>query len=362
MRIFFTHILPESLILKHGLSPAACNFSFNLMSGGGFDKVFSTLGTNVGGNIEHEAYVDPRFELVYIHSLRTKGRIGRLLANVFEQVLVFSKIPCRSNIWLYNISSLNVILYLLLRLFKYSVQINIIELDFTPPAKRLSIGTFMLLLLNKSHGIIRLSDSDLFTNKNSVCLAGVTPKEGCQAPLILEPKMEFLLSGVLQPNISSIPWILDAFGLVPECTLHITGKWDDMQLMDYYTNMYPNIIYHGVVSFKEYLNILHSITFQMSLRNPDWGDNSCNFPSKVIEALLHNRIVISTIHYKQIEGMRYFVTERSVDGFVSILRNLSTMQAAELITYANQGEETARRYSAEVWNRWMNKIEQVAKN
>lgn len=358
MRIFITHILPDELISIHGLSFAACNFSFNLISGGGFEKVYSTMGTYVGGRMESVAYKDNRFELVYFQTLRTLGKIGRLLAVFFEQLSLFHRIPRNSNVWLYNISVLNVVLYILLRLFKRSVRVNIIELDFSPPKGCYSIESLFLRILNKSHGIIKLSDSALFTNNNSVCLAGVTSDSIKPEPMIDEPQMQFLLSGVLESNISAIPMILDAFAHVPECTLNITGKCDDMEMMNNYTSKYPNIIYHGVLTSKEYINILHSVTFQMSLRNPDWGDNSCNFPSKVIEALLHNRIIISTIHYKQIDGFRYFETERTIGGFVSTLRKLCTMDKEALMLYANQGEEISNRFSPKIWNMWMDKIEQ----
>lgn len=51
-RIFVTHILPSDKILKYNLSVAACNFSFNLIEGNIFDKVFSILPTFVSGKIE----------------------------------------------------------------------------------------------------------------------------------------------------------------------------------------------------------------------------------------------------------------------------------------------------------------------
>lgn len=359
MRIFITHILPDELISIHELSFAACNFSFNLISSGGFDKVYSTMGTYVGGGIESLAYKDNRFELLYCQTLRKMGKLGRLLANVVEQITLFHRIPQRSNLWLYNISTLNVVLYILLKCFKRSVKINVIELDFTPPTQKWSVENFLLYLLNHSHGVIKLADSPLFTNTNSVCLAGVTPKDAGNEPKILEPKMEFLLSGVLHTDISSIPMILDAFAQVPECKLHITGKWEDIDFMNSYTDRYPNIIYHGVLTFENYINLLHTVTFQLSLRNPDWGDNSCNFPSKIIEALLHNRIVVSTIHYNQINGIKYFETERSEEGFVAILKILCSMSKDELLRYANQGQEIVNRFSASVWKDWMYKIENV---
>lgn len=211
--------------------------------------------------------------------------------------------------------------------------------------------------LNHIDGVIKLADSPLFTCKNSVCLAGVTPDNDNVAPSMVKPGKDFLLSGVLNPDISSLPMVLDAFAKVQDCTLHITGNTDSKQLREY-AEKYPNIIYYGVLSFSEYMELLHRVTFQLSLRNPDWKDNQCNFPSKIIEALLHNRIIISTIHYPQIEGIKYIETERSVNGFIDVLNRIRTMSDEELIDYANQSNLVKSKFNPSVWNDWMYRIEQ----
>ena len=64
-RIFWTCILPEHLIAQYRLSFAACNFSYNLMSGCAFDKVYSSMPLYVGGEMSKEAFSDKRFELIY---------------------------------------------------------------------------------------------------------------------------------------------------------------------------------------------------------------------------------------------------------------------------------------------------------
>lgn len=355
-RIFVTTILPEKMISKFKLSFAACNFSSNLISGNGFSKVYSIMPANVSHHLSRECYLDGRYEIIY-DDLRYESGFLFKIAPFIEQWRLFRKIPKGSSVWFYNLYVLNFLTVLLLLLFKRTVKVNIIELDFTPPKKKFCLMTCFLWLMNRCNAVIRLADSPLFTNTNSVCLAGVTPQNAGTEPLITIPKMEFLLSGVLHPDISSIPMILDAFARVPNCTLHITGSWEDMQLMDSYTSKYPNIIYHGVIPFLDYLDLLHSVTFQLSLRNPNWGDNSCNFPSKVIEALLHNRIVISTIHYSQIDSLKYIETERTVEGFVDTLVLLTSMTPEQLLQYANQGQKTIELFSADVWNKWMNKLE-----
>lgn len=353
MRIFITHILPEHLISKYGLSFAACNFSRNLISGGGFDKVYSIMPPFVSGKMDN--FEDPDNELVY-SSLRHRGGLVDKFSIFIEQIKIFRLINRNDTVWFYNICILNVLLILLLKLCKPKVGIYAIELDFTPPVRKLCAMSLYLYLLNHIDGVIKLADSHLFTCKNSVCLAGVTPDKMFYAPCIKKPTLDFLLSGVLDPNISSLPLILEAFANADDCTLHITGRGDN-ELLTEYAGKCPNIIYHGVLPFGDYQKLLHSVTFQLSLRNPDWGDNQCNFPSKIIEALLHNRIVISTIHYPQIDGIKYIETTRSVEGFKTTLDKIKNMQEESLMEYANQSDLVVQKFAPCVWNNWMTKLE-----
>ena len=357
MRIFVTQILPEHLVAKYHLSFAACNFSRNLISGGGFDKVYSIMPLFVNGRMEE--FEDSDNELIY-SSLRYGGPLVAKFAVFIEQVKLFRRINRNDTVWLYNVGVLNVFLILLLKLFKPKVGIFAIVLDFTPPSRKLCAMSFFLFVLNHIEGVIKLADSPLFTCENSVCLAGVTPDNGIDAPTIENPDMNFLLSGVLDPDISSLPMVLEAFSHVEDCTLHITGNSESKQLFEY-AQKYPNIIYHGVLPYSDYMDLLHSVTFQLSLRNPCWKDNQCNFPSKIIEALLHNRIIISTMNYPQIEGIEYIRTERSVDGFIKTLHKIRIMQKEKLMTYANQSVLVKEKFNPNVWNGWMKKIEQESR-
>lgn len=354
-RIFITHILPENLIAKYNLSFAACNFSRNLISGGGFDIVYSTMPAYVQGKLDLDHIKDPGIEYVYSSLRGKKGKFAKA-APIIEQWKLFCKIPSNSSLWLYNISMLNIVLYFLVRLFKRSIQINIIVLDFAPPIKRFSKSGLFLWIINNSHGIIKLANSELFTNPNSCCLAGVTPADTTK-PRITKRDSSFLLSGVLQPDISSIPIILDAFAQKPECKLFITGYFSDKELLKKYTEVYSNIVYLGVLTFTEYEELLHTVSFQLSLRNPLWADNTCNFPSKIIEALLHNRGVISTIRYEQIEGIKYIKTDRSIEGFVKTLTDIENMSDLEWFGYVNQGQSVSEKFSTSIWNKEMEKIE-----
>lgn len=346
MRIFVTHIMPRDKVLKYRLSVAACNFSHNLIEGGGFDKVYSILPTFVTGEIE-------QFEGL-IYSRFRKKRFFKSLAPLVENIKLFCFIPRNSSVWYYNCTILNALLIILLGIFKPSVKQQIILLDYTPSKRPLDC--FFLWLSNKMRGTIRLANSPLFKVKNSVCLPGVVPDNSKKYPTIESIDNSFLISGVLEENIAMLSMLLDAFSKMPELTIHITGVLSDKETILQYNNC-PNIIFHGQVQYDEYLQILHSIPFLLSCRNPMYPENQCNFPSKIIESLLHNRIIISTIHYPQLEGIKYFEVNSNVENFIHDIRHIIAMPKSDLLQYANQSRIVRSRFNTKVWYNTMDKIE-----
>lgn len=348
MRIFITHILPKDQILKYKLSVAACNFSYNLIEGGVFDRVYSTLPTYVYGHLD-----DVEMDGLVYSSWRTIPLLRRL-APIRECLTLYKKIPPKSNVWLYNVSILNAFLIILLKLFKRSVGVYVIILDYTPTTN--VIERFFLWLANHADGDIRLANSPLFTNKNSVCLPGVTPLSLPTAPMQQHLNREFLLSGVLNERIAMLSMVLHVFSQLPQLTLHVTGEIHQKELLEQYSKC-PNIIFHGQLPYEDYLQIFHHVSFQLSTRNPKCSENQCNFPSKIMEALLHNRIVISTIHYEQLDGIRYFEVDADEKKFMNDIMRISEMTEEELMPYANQGQIVSERFNAGVWKDKMYNIE-----
>ena len=145
---------------------------------------------------------------------------------------------------------------------------------------------------------------------------------------------------------------------MPDCTLHVTGMIENDAWIKDYADKYPNIRYHGCVPYDEYLEILHSTPFLLSTRNPAFPENQCNFPSKIIEALLHNRIVVSTLHYDQLGGIRYLEVPSEETAFIDAIKQIVQKPGNELLFYANQSGEVKRMFSVEVWNRVMSELEE----
>lgn len=360
-RYFITHLINEKFIKAYGLATAGCNFSYNLISGNNFDVVYSILPTNVGVKLDDMCYNDKRYKLVYFTTLRTKGKLFRFLSSLIEQFVVFCKVPLNSSIWTYNVTDLNLFLIWLLKVIKPSVRINVIELDYTPVESRFSIAYLCLKAINNADGNIRLAHSDRFTCTNAKIIPGVVPATAGDEPVIKELNQKFILSGVLTENIAQTSMVLEAFSRMPQCELHITGFDYDTALIESYTSKYSNIIFHGHTSFSKYLDIMHSCTYQLSTRNKKYPENQCNFPSKIIETLLHNRIIISTISYPQLDGINYFEVRSEVDVFCQDILSIIERPAKDLLEYANQGEKTKSFFGVNVWNDAMSQIESCKK-
>lgn len=353
MRIFQTFVLPDNLVGKLKLSFAAANFSRNLISGGSFDKVYSLLPVNVSGELGK--IKEPGYEVVY-SKWRKKEGVRSKLAIFAEQWKIFRQVRKDDSIWLYNLNAINAYLFLLLKIFKPYVKRNIIILDFTPAKSWREQNYWYLKLINMAHGTISLSPSDLFKVRNSTMLPGVVPDSDIPIPSIEKVNREFLLSGVITETIAMINEVLGAFSKNPDCILHITGKASDFEeIIIEYSKKYPNIIYHGSLSFSDYLNLMHRVTFQLSTRNPDMPENQCNFPSKIIEALLHNRAIISTLNYPQLEKVSYLRID--ANNMTEGLRIIAEMNDSELMRYVNQGDKIHSMFGTKVWNAWMAKIE-----
>lgn len=353
-RVFVTHVLPTEYIAQYKLSYAACNFSFNLINGKVFDHVISTLPVFVKGEIG--IIRDENFEFVYSSLRKYRGFISKI-ATIAEQISVYRLIKPKSNVWFYNLGYLNFLIFILLRIFKRSVNVYVIELDFVPPKNWWSIENLFLFFQNRADGMIKLATSPLFTCKNSACLAGVTPLEQPVAPKITKIEKSFLISGALYESISNLPMLLETFSKLSDCKLHITGSGFDEDIITEYCRKYPNIVYHGMLSYEKYIDLLHTVVFQLSTRQPDYPDNECNFPSKVIEALLHNRIVISTIEYVQIRELKYFKVSSIPHEFENEIRKICKMNENKLLNYANQSAVVFNKFNPTQWHKTMSRIE-----
>ena len=354
MRIFITQICPKDRILEYGFSISASNFNYNLISGGGFDKIISIYPGFAKGDLQ--LLNDENFETVY-SSWRKHTGIQQKLARFLEQCKACKKIPKKSDVWFYNITTLNILLVILLKMFKPSCKLFVIMLDYAPNELFHKVA---LRLINRMDGRICLSTYSKFSKDNSICLPGVISTTEEKAKKLTTVSKEFLISGALKENITMLSMLLDAFSELPELTLHVSGILRDYkEKLEEYCKKYPNIIYHGKLPFDEYNRLLDSIPFSLNTRKPSALENQCNFPSKVIEALRHNRIIVSTIEYPQLDGVEYFHVASDKESFKRDLRRIASLPQSELLNYANQGDKVTELFNAD---KWFEKMEELEKN
>lgn len=356
MRYFVTHCTSRDYLVKYHIPTAGYNFSSNLISSGVFDKVYSLLPTNVSDY--SEPLVTDEMEIIY-SGLRGKLFYSRVLASFIEQIRLFRRIEKKSCVWLYNITVVNILLFILLKCLKPSVKVFTIVLDFTPEDK---VNKILLPFINASDGLIKLADSPLFTVQNSICLPGVV-NETTKTPLLNPPlTKDFLISGNIKEQIAMISMLLEAFSQMGDYTLHVSGHAQNPSLIQRYADKYDNILFYGNTDYSTFLSLLERCPFLLSTRDPKEPRNLCNFPSKIMEGLLYNRIVISTIHYEQLNGIKYLEVPAEKQPFMAAIKRIVETPEEELMAFANQTDIMRKRFNSKVWGEEMMKIENNARS
>lgn len=353
MRIYLGHFCKPDKEKELGISVAASNFSNTLIQGDIFDKAYSILPPFVKGKRNPEELASDNSTMPYSFWRRLPSPLCKL-APAFEQIILFFKIPRGASLWLYNVTLLNWILIKLLEWFKPSVSIYPIVLDYTPGQPG---NDKFLRFINSTPGRISLTNYAELSKLNFSCLPGITPTIN-DIPLTDYSKRTFLLSGILNEQISSISTVIEAFAQVPEATLYITGSLSHNPAIIKRISEIPNVWYLGMLSKKDYMKLLDSsATFILSTRNPSYPENKCNFPSKIIEGLSHNKGVVSTISYPQIEGIDYITTGSSVNDIKEAIKRIVLMSDAQISAYINQGKKISEMFSIKVWKNVIEAIE-----
>lgn len=352
MRIFLGHFLPPHIASKAGISVAASNFSYDIATSGIFDMSYSILPNIANKNIDIQKF---REERLHIFNSKIRGLPYPFckLAPIVEQLALFARIPRGSNLWVYNITLLNRLLLAMLRVFKPSVGIYPIVLDYTPGTPS---ADKELKIINQSPGRISLSNYPEISKVNFKCMPGITP-EDCTHPELATPDCRFLLSGVLLEQISSLSKVIKAFKSLPSATLFLTGDISIRKDLTEELAKTPNIKVLGNLNRDEFLRVLNDVTFILSTRDSSYPENLCNFPSKIIEGLLHNRVIVSTIEYPQLADIKYFKIGEDVASMTNDLGHIMSLPPTEIKEYANQSQRTKTLFSTSVWREEMGIIE-----
>jgi len=350
-RIFLTHVVPKNKIESLNVSAAGNYFSYNLIDNNCFDEVWSIIPSNIDERIvgdDEIHYVQTRF-------LNNKN-VFKLFNVIIDNLKVFFSIKGNINLWYYNLTHQTVFLFLLFKIFKPSVKQFVILLDFTPSKNKISLQSFIFNLINKSEGVVSLTANKFLNSKNTLVLPGIVT-EIKNNNKITKTNKSFILSGILSKNRCP-ELILEVFSEFPEYELIITGKIDDQNLVDKYCNRFPNIRYLGFLSYNDYVRELEKATFSINSRDPQYEENLYNFPSKSIEHLMHNKILVSTMEYEELNGIEYMYVEPNLNDFRVFFNKLKNIEENELITvYANQSSKVFELFGINNWKNSFEKIE-----
>ncbi len=349
-RIFICPIIPEELVYKYPGTQAANTFCRHLIDGGVFDCVFSLPPTNLREDLSK--FNKPLIEFICVARNHQCAPL-KLFSAIAENWRVFKKIRKGSSVWFYNLGWNFLFLYWLLGL-KGNIKRNVIVADFTPPRGVSLLSRVSQYLIRRANARIVLAHSDRFKSLKTVCIPGVVPEKNIREESALA--RDFFMSGFLTPK-RAFPRILSWFSEHPNCKLTVSGFVPDREVLLSYVSTYSNIRDLGFLPYNEYVEALSTAGICLNTRDPALLENHENFPSKMIEYLLYNKVVISTMRYPQLEGIDYIYVPLEKATFMESLENVLKMPEKELIRYANQGKKLLEKFSPTRWKDEMLKLE-----
>jgi hypothetical protein len=295
-RTLIAQVIPKELVVKYQVSEAGNNFCYRLITYQFYDEVFSLCPISIQDKIKlSEAPYQFIQKRIFPH-LGILRLLNMALENVQLFLLICSRTTKDHNIWFYNLTVSNCLLFILLKIFNRRTYVLVA--DYQPKFGAFSFGRVLHSLLNNADGIIALSaNMKGLSLKNTEVLSGLID-ESLPTQLFLNkrPRNRFLYAGALE-KYCGVELALAVFKDLPDAELFITGRGSYRDKVIEYSNSYPNINYLGFMTYEKYLSVIESVDFCLSLRDPAIPFNSYNFPSKIIEFCQMGKIVISTMRY-----------------------------------------------------------------
>lgn len=316
--------------------PVGCSFAGNYYQ----NKVRSIININHSisiiygnNNIEYKS----NDAILYI--VLKKGRHFYNIISVIKQLLLLNKnVNVSDSILFYNIN-----IYSLFYLAYYRLINRAKVIVLLADSGFLVENGILSLLLSKaltySNGILSLREiPELRKMKTKIeIMPGIVSKEAFTFITSKRIENTVLLSGSLGITTGFI-LALEYFSTQSKLKLIITGvpylisNLEFESILGKYES--ENISYLGVLGYKDYINILYSSEFSLSLRNPADVEHEYNFPSKILEYMSYGSLVISSIRYLELEDNIYYRTDYSIEGLELCFDKLSiaTNQEKELVS------------------------------
>lgn len=140
------------------------------------------------------------------------------------------------------------------------------------------------------------------------------------------------------------------FKLIITGVPHLLTDLEFRIILDKYKS--ESITYLGILNYDDYLNVLNSCEFNLSLRNPNEIGHQYNFPSKILEYMSYGNIVISSLNYPELNDDIYLKTEYSLNGLSKCLNKISNTEISERTRIAvNAQIYVKNNYSEEIFRK-----------
>lgn len=357
--IYISDIVPKEDVKRYNASQASCNFNNHVQLLGYFDAHIAIPPTNVGNG--YRCFKDESG--IEYHAVRffPHKSVLRYVNCLLENIWLYKRIKeaPEKNVWFYNISKINCYAYWLLSFFSRK-SLYVLLADYNPERNKGVIGRLILRGINKAKGMISLTARCGDLNDNVLCLPGIIPlKKIAESKGTLVGNRKFMISGVLSKN-TGIEMALEVFAEIPTAELVITGKGDKETelLCRRYADKYKNIRYYGFMErYDDFLSLLRQSDFILSFRDPSKSVNRYNFPSKILESLALNKVVVSTQEYAELEGVNYIYVPYEKSKIINCIEDILAGKKDDEIDDCINNSEVLREKFTE--NAWINAFKRI---
>lgn len=330
--VFIGQFVSEEEALKNpGFSLAANNYQQKFIDITRPKLAISIVPIFIHKKISYNYIYEP---VIFVHnytSIRIKV-LYLIYKTLLDNINVFILIKQSSirHIWFYNLTKSNFLSILFLKFFSKK-KLFVIIADYDSGNSLFTKLSNMLL--KKIDGAIVLN-SNITIIKNKQILPGILFAKDIIPPSKKTLSKNILFSGSLGET-TGFEFVLEFFSKYPEYELFVSGSAYNYSEKEFENiintySVFSNIHFLGNLTYAKYLKVLDSCDIALSLRDSQDVQHDYNFPSKIMEYLSRNKIVISTKSYKDINESILFISERNERVLKNTLDKIFKLSMQEL--------------------------------